>query len=193
MESWHPMWDFQVITEITKNLPPTDPACLRARTFAMNIMNTFQPGDLSTIAACGRIAERLLGSDWTQKEVFDPKSDWNLEGDSEGTPVFAIGHCHIDTAWLWPFSPLQHSSTSGLKNSIHNCSRRLDGKWSMANSSAQTAHGLRMIPTCRPVKLFADNFYTAKDPANLSPVGYSVFFRAEDIVVSFQRFPTLEF
>ncbi|KAI7962829.1 hypothetical protein MJO28_000923 [Puccinia striiformis f. sp. tritici] len=92
----------QIITnlaEITKNLPPTDPACLRARTFAMNIMNTFQPGDLSTIAACGRIAERLLGSDWTQKEVFDPKSDWNLEGDSEGTPVFAIGHCHIDVCY----------------------------------------------------------------------------------------------
>ncbi|PLW47412.1 hypothetical protein PCANC_05854 [Puccinia coronata f. sp. avenae] len=107
MEAWHLMWDFQVITEITKSLPATDPVCLKAQTVAMEIMNTFKPDNLATITACRKIAEKVLGSDWTQKEIYDFNTDWNLKEDSEGAPVFAIGHCHIDTAWLWPFSVTQ--------------------------------------------------------------------------------------
>jgi alpha-mannosidase len=61
----------------------------------MEIMNTFKPDNLETITACRKIAEKILGAEWTQKPIYDPKSDWDLEGDSEGAPVFAIGHCHI--------------------------------------------------------------------------------------------------
>lgn len=107
MEAWHLMWDFQVISDLTNTLPVTDPNCLKAQTVAMEMVNTFNPDDLSTIATCRKIGEKVLGSDWTHKDVYDSKSDWNLEGDDEGVPVFAIGHCHIDTAWLWPFSVTQ--------------------------------------------------------------------------------------
>jgi alpha-mannosidase len=62
----------------------------------MEIMNTFKPDNLATITACRKIAEKVLGSDWTQKEIYDFNTDWNLKEDSEGAPVFAIGHCHID-------------------------------------------------------------------------------------------------
>ncbi|POW14082.1 hypothetical protein PSHT_07542 [Puccinia striiformis] len=107
MDAWHLMWDFQVISDLTKSLPVTSPNCLKAQSVAMEIMNNFKPDNLSTILACRKIAEKILGSDWTQKEIYDPKSDWNFEEESEGAPVFAIGHCHIDSAWLWPFSVTQ--------------------------------------------------------------------------------------
>ncbi|KAA1114831.1 Glycoside hydrolase, 38 vacuolar alpha mannosidase [Puccinia graminis f. sp. tritici] len=107
MDAWHLMWDFQVISDLTKSVPVTSPICLKAQTVAMDIMNTFKPDNLETIPACRKIAEKILGAEWTQKPIYDPKSDWDLEGDSEGVPVFAIGHCHIDTAWEWPFSVTQ--------------------------------------------------------------------------------------
>ncbi|PLW49433.1 hypothetical protein PCASD_01936 [Puccinia coronata f. sp. avenae] len=107
MDAWHLMWDFQVISDVAKFLPVTNPNCLKAQTVAMEIVNTFKPDDLATVTACRRIAEKVLGAYWTHKDIYDPKSDWNFEGDSEGAPVFAIGHCHIDTAWLWPFSVTQ--------------------------------------------------------------------------------------
>jgi len=107
MDAWHLMWDYQVISDLTKSLPVTSPMCLKAQTVAMDIVNTFKSDDLATIAACRKIAERVLGADWTHKEIYDLESDWNFAEDSEGAPVFAIGHCHIDTAWLWPLSVTQ--------------------------------------------------------------------------------------
>jgi alpha-mannosidase len=82
--------------DVAKFLPVTNPNCLKAQTVAMEIVNTFKPDDLATVTACRRIAEKVLGAYWTHKDIYDPKSDWNFEGDSEGAPVFAIGHCHID-------------------------------------------------------------------------------------------------
>lgn len=107
MQAWHLMWDFEIITGITKSVPTTSPICLKAQSVAMEIMNTFKPDDPSTISAGRKIAEKIFGANWTQREIYDPKTDWDLEGDQEGVPVFAIGHCHIDSAWLWPFSVTQ--------------------------------------------------------------------------------------
>ncbi|OAV97592.1 hypothetical protein PTTG_01907 [Puccinia triticina 1-1 BBBD Race 1] len=107
MDAWDLLWDFRVISGLTTSLPVTSPTCLKAQSVAMEIVNTFKPDDFSTIPACRKIAEKILGSDWAQKPIYDPKSDCDFEGDSEGAPVFAIGHCHIDTAWLWPFSVTQ--------------------------------------------------------------------------------------
>ncbi|CAH7683510.1 glycosyl hydrolases family 38 N-terminal domain-domain-containing protein [Phakopsora pachyrhizi] len=106
-EAWHLMWDFQVIQDIAKNFQTTNPICLKAQSVAMEISNSFDPQDLSTIGICRKIAEKILGEGWSSKNQFDPESDWNQSRASESVPILAIGHCHIDTAWLWPFSVTQ--------------------------------------------------------------------------------------
>ncbi|MBW0485150.1 hypothetical protein O181_024865 [Austropuccinia psidii MF-1] len=107
LDVWHLMLDFKVILDMAKTLPITNPSCLKAQSIAMEISNTFQPNDLSTVQSCRKIAEKLLGPNPSRPDVFDFKTDWNIHGNHEGAPVFSLGNCHIDTAWLWPFSVTQ--------------------------------------------------------------------------------------
>ncbi|KAG0143248.1 hypothetical protein CROQUDRAFT_661493 [Cronartium quercuum f. sp. fusiforme G11] len=106
-DAWHLMWDMRAILDITKTLPVTNPLSLKAQSVAMQISNTFHKEDLSTIAKCRKIAEKVLGKDWSGKSPYDQAHDWNLEREEGNVPVLAIGHCHIDTAWLWPFTSTQ--------------------------------------------------------------------------------------
>lgn len=64
------------------------------------IMNTFRRDDFKTIDACRKIAEEVLGVDWEKGDVYSVES----KGDPR---VWSLGHTHIDTAWLWPFSSTQ--------------------------------------------------------------------------------------
>ncbi|KAH9821763.1 family 38 glycoside hydrolase [Melampsora americana] len=127
-EAWHLMWDMRVIRDIAKNLPVTNPACLKAQSVAMEISKTFRADDLSTIPKCRKIAEKVLGKDWSSQSPYHQDHDWNPDGERDGVSVLGIGNCHIDvrvkftiiftmwsnsytslsqTAWLWPFSATQ--------------------------------------------------------------------------------------
>jgi alpha-mannosidase len=72
------------------------------------IMNTFNPSEPRTIAECRKIAEEIFGVGWEAKKekIYD-------EGDTERgwrPQIWGIGNCHIDTAWLWPYSVTQQKS-----------------------------------------------------------------------------------
>ena len=58
------------------------------------IVNTFVLGSQESILKCRKIAAKYLGD-----------KVWSADVYKTGTNplVFATGHCHIDTAWLWPF------------------------------------------------------------------------------------------
>jgi alpha-mannosidase len=65
-----------------------------ATQLANEIVNTFVQGDQESIKKCRQIAAKYLGDKVSSSEVYK----------SDKTPlVFGTGHCHIDTAWLWPF------------------------------------------------------------------------------------------
>jgi alpha-mannosidase len=57
-------------------------------------MNVLEPKDLHTIKKCRKIAEGIFGEGWQEKgeKVYE-------EGDGQGEVTWAIGNCHIDTAW----------------------------------------------------------------------------------------------
>lgn len=57
-------------------------------------MDVFEVGNQESILKGLKIAEEYLGSKRHSPDVYN--------GDQEAL-VFATGHCHIDTAWLWPF------------------------------------------------------------------------------------------
>ena len=85
---WDLLWDFAIIKEIAEQLPENGLHQGPALTAANAIVNAVVLGDRSTYAAGRAIA----------KKFFAAKN-----GDRTHH-VSAIGHAHIDTAWLWPLA-----------------------------------------------------------------------------------------
>ena len=72
-------------------------------------MDTFVAGKGSDEAVdrCRKIAKTYLGGDIDSSEVY--KTD-------HGAIVTAIGHCHIDTCWLWPWAETKRKVARSWSN-----------------------------------------------------------------------------
>lgn len=68
-------------------------------------MNTFVPGCQDSITKCRKIAARYIGDKVDSAKVYDTDTD---------PLVFATGHCHIDTCWLWPFDETKRTDESSI-------------------------------------------------------------------------------
>jgi alpha-mannosidase len=93
MPAWHLFWDYGVITDCARELGGWEER--QALSVATEIVNTFRRGDRKSIDECRKIAQKFLGTKVHSHKVY--------EGDDDSVLVTGIGHCHIDTAWLWPF------------------------------------------------------------------------------------------
>ncbi|ETW79602.1 glycoside hydrolase family 38 protein [Heterobasidion irregulare TC 32-1] len=100
-EAWGLMWDFDALREIVDALPGTSALQNRALAVANAMMNAFDRGDPASIGAARALAERVFGAGWAAKQerIYE-------EGPTDAQ-IWGIGHCHIDTAWLWPYSVTQ--------------------------------------------------------------------------------------
>lgn len=69
----------------------------RALQVCNTIIDTFiaDSGSQESILKCRKIAQEYLGKHVDSAVVYDSK---------EEHLVYAIGHCHIDTCWLWPWA-----------------------------------------------------------------------------------------
>jgi alpha-mannosidase len=85
---WDLLWDFSVIAEMAQHLPADGPHQGHAVTVANEIVNTVVLGDAKTYPAGRAIARKFFAA---------------RNGD-RNHHVSAIGHAHIDTAWLWPLA-----------------------------------------------------------------------------------------
>lgn len=100
-EAWRLLWDFTTLREIAGSLPGNTSLQNRAIVTANAIMNEFDSHDPSSIQRARKIAEQVFGENWQEKGAdiyYGNPSDADIKG---------IGHCHIDTAWLWPFRVTQ--------------------------------------------------------------------------------------
>ncbi|KAJ7643881.1 glycoside hydrolase family 38 protein [Roridomyces roridus] len=104
-EAWRLLWDFQTLRELVDTLPGNTPLQNKALVTANAIMNTFSHTDLSSIKRARHLAEDVFGEGWEKlgAGIYDEK-------DGERSLVWGIGHCHIDTAWLWPYSVTQQKT-----------------------------------------------------------------------------------
>jgi alpha-mannosidase len=106
MEAERAMWDFNCLRELYEKLPSDSALGQRARWTANEMINAFQRGDLESIVAARKVAEKVFGENWEEQIKESSKEPKKQQG---GT-LWALGHCHIDTAWLWPFSVTQQKS-----------------------------------------------------------------------------------
>ena len=81
-DAWRLLWDYTTLREISDNLPDNTPTHHLALTLQNRIMNTFRADDPSTIAACRKIAEELLGDGWEAKghEIYDMNMNTAIYG-----------------------------------------------------------------------------------------------------------------
>ncbi|KAH9942858.1 glycosyl hydrolases family 38 N-terminal domain-containing protein [Amylocystis lapponica] len=100
-EAWGLLLDFQTLREIVDSLPGNTSLQNKALVVANEIMNVFQKGDVSSLTRARKLAEQVFGEGWEKEgaAIYD-------KGAKEAT-IWGIGHCHIDTAWLWPYRVTQ--------------------------------------------------------------------------------------
>ncbi|VDB95691.1 unnamed protein product [Peniophora sp. CBMAI 1063] len=99
--AWALMLDFDALKQLADSLPGNTALQNKAIVTANEIMNVFKTGDESTMVEARKRAEEVFGVGWESKGagVYE-------EGAKEAE-VVGIGHCHIDTAWLWPYRVTQ--------------------------------------------------------------------------------------
>ncbi|KZV60805.1 glycoside hydrolase family 38 protein [Peniophora sp. CONT] len=101
MDAWNLMLDFDALKQFADSVPGNTPLQNKAVVVANEIMNIFRTGDEESILKARKKAEEVFGEGWEAKGagVYD-------EGAKEAQ-IVGIGHCHIDTAWLWPYRVTQ--------------------------------------------------------------------------------------
>lgn len=106
-------YDFWILSDAARELP-SGWQKFQANQLCNDIMNAFDPEDVNSINTCRKLAEKMLGQNINSDKVFEEFGSLKKIID-----VIAIGNCHIDTAWLWPFAETKRkivrSWTSQLK------------------------------------------------------------------------------
>ncbi|PPR01817.1 hypothetical protein CVT24_001681 [Panaeolus cyanescens] len=128
MEAWRLLWDFTTLREIIDTIPGNTPLQNKALTTANEIMNVFNKNDRSSIARARKLAEEVFGEGW------EKKGEGIYDGDRK-VNIWGIGHCHIDSAWLWPYRVTQQKVARSWSTQVDLMERYPEHRFSC--SSAQ--------------------------------------------------------
>lgn len=101
--------DFGIIHDAATELPEDTWEQHEALNVASRIIDTFKVGDDSSIIACRKIAAEYLGDKIDLATVYDSTLD-------RRPTIYAIGHCHIDTCWLWPWEETKRKVVRSWSN-----------------------------------------------------------------------------
>ena len=101
-EAWNLHWDLKIIADMALHLPANSPRGGQALYAANEMVNTILLDDKSTWPVAQEIAARFFSAH---------------NGDGQHN-LSAIGHAHIDTAWLWPMAETKRKSTRSFASAI---------------------------------------------------------------------------
>lgn len=101
--------DFSVIHDAAMELAEDTWEQHQALNVASRIIDTFKVGDDASIAACRKIAREYLGDDIDSHKVYETALD-------KRPIIYAVGHCHIDTCWLWPWDETKRKVVRSWSN-----------------------------------------------------------------------------
>ncbi|KAF1813669.1 putative alpha-mannosidase I [Eremomyces bilateralis CBS 781.70] len=101
--------DFWIIGDAAREFPGDSWESHRASEVCNEIMDTFIAGGGSkeSIKACREVAQKYIGINVDSEKVY--------ETDQEAL-ITAVGHCHIDTCWLWPWAETKRKVARSWSN-----------------------------------------------------------------------------
>ncbi|KAI9449033.1 glycosyl hydrolases family 38 N-terminal domain-containing protein [Lactarius psammicola] len=137
MPAWGLLWDFTVLRELISTLPGNSTLQNKALTVANAIMNTFRTNDSDSIPAARKLADEVFGEKWEERGAGI------YEHGPDETQVWGIGHCHIDTAWLWPYRVTQQKVARSWSTQVDLMDRYPEHRF--ACSSAQQFKWLEQL------------------------------------------------
>lgn len=88
-------YDFWVLSDVARE--NSGPQKHKAREICNRIMDSFDSNNENSIDKCRKIASEFLGNNVDSEKVYTEKKL------NKFNAAYAIGNCHIDTAWLWDF------------------------------------------------------------------------------------------
>lgn len=102
-------YDFWIIGDAAREFPQDSWEEHEATQVCNAIMDCFiaSNGTHDGIVECRRIAKKYLGDKVDSAKVYD---------DPDSAIITAIGHCHIDTCWLWPWAETKRKVARSWSN-----------------------------------------------------------------------------
>ncbi|MBE2181428.1 MAG: alpha-mannosidase [Chthoniobacterales bacterium] len=99
---WDVLWDFVTIKEMAAHLPVDGPHQGPALAAANAMVNAITIGDPATYESARAIARRFLSA----------------RNGGRNHRVSAMGHAHIDTAWLWPIAETKRKCVRSFATAV---------------------------------------------------------------------------
>lgn len=100
-------YDMWILGDAAREFPENSWEQHKALVVATDVTNAFELGNQESLVRCRSIAAEYLGKDVDSAAVYD----------SGKTPiVFGIGHCHIDSCWLWPWAETKRKVARSWSN-----------------------------------------------------------------------------
>jgi alpha-mannosidase len=99
--------DIWIIGDAAREFPSDSWEQHAALNVCTKIIDAFRPGSQESILKGRKIAQEYLGPDVDSSKVYDT----GLE-----PVVYGIGHCHIDTCWLWPWAETKRKVARSWSN-----------------------------------------------------------------------------
>ncbi|KAI0176289.1 glycoside hydrolase family 38 protein [Hypoxylon sp. FL1284] len=102
------LWiDTWIIGDAAREFPEDSWEQHKALNVVTDVINAYVLGDKDSIKRCRKIAQDYIGSNVDSSKVYDS----GLQ-----SQVFGIGHCHIDTCWLWPWAETKRKVARSWSN-----------------------------------------------------------------------------
>ncbi|KAJ3042014.1 hypothetical protein HDV00_008306 [Rhizophlyctis rosea] len=121
--------DLGLLIEMVKHLPTDSQTSSDALYTANAVVNTVHPDDPKTIAEAKKLTDHFFES---RKDTGFPLHQ-----------VTAVGNCHIDTAWLWPFDETKRKSARSWSRQCMLIDENLD--YTFAASQAQQFEWVELL------------------------------------------------
>jgi alpha-mannosidase len=87
-EVWDMLWDYYIVKECASELETSQSSRAYDAMYTGEIISDkCKPNDSSTFPECRTLAKNFM----------------DVENSASQHQIYAMGHCHIDLGWLWPF------------------------------------------------------------------------------------------
>jgi alpha-mannosidase len=102
-------YDFWIIGDAAREFPGDSQESHKAFEVCNSIMDTFIAGNGSkeAIVNCRKVAQQYVGTQVDTPKIYDSKRE---------PLITAVGHCHIDTCWLWPWAETKRKVARSWSN-----------------------------------------------------------------------------
>ncbi|KAB5563455.1 glycosyl hydrolase family 38 domain-containing protein [Coniochaeta sp. 2T2.1] len=99
--------DMWIIGDAAREFPQDSWEQHKALKVATDVINAFELGNKDSIKKCRKVAQEYIGPNVDSSKVYDSDKE---------AQVFGIGHCHIDSCWLWPWAETKRKVARSWSN-----------------------------------------------------------------------------